>query len=692
MMKKHFLYLALLCLLLLAGEVAGAATYHLTATGAGVKDGTTLAAAFSPAEVSTITFQPDDIILVYDDAGDLTGTSAALSATFTMLLKGDGTVGHPITIKAAPGETPVFSGLTTYTADWTEESANVWYHAIPNNGEVGFVLFGGLTQANASNQWKNAKANLAANKDYFTDTTNSRIYVYADADPATKWGNVSMPTNYGGFWSSAAGTNDYWLIEGLTLKYYNYNAIRFETTVGTIIRNNNISWTGGGRAGSVRAGNGIQVDTGSSATSISGNTISQIYDAGVTYQSFDATTVTTGTISDNNISLCGGGVEYNTSVASTGGATNGSVYGNRITNMGSGWSGFAAWNAAGNNLHGAGIIISGAADSPVSGISVYKNVIDGFTYRGINYSQVNGTNDIYANEIKNGAPTATGIDGTNMGGIVVHGGNFGDATNDAYGSVYANVVHTTSSHGILGVNGQTATLYANNVIANCGDDTTYHSMFSSTNTADTWENNIAYASTTGSRCFVDSSTTVSTVDYNICLTNGTNKYKKSTTEYTTLALWRTGSSQSANDLYADPLFLDAANGDFRVKANSPAINAGAVIAGYHDQATPATDFAGALVINLPPDIGAYDHFANGTREHPYWVWSDYTWTGHNLRTGASVFYEGDMGSLDISGLTDSNPVLTIGPAPGKTGTVTGFVGDGSNSKLQSRHGWTIMNY
>lgn len=137
-----------------------------------------------------------------------------------------------------------------------------------------------------------------------------------------------------------------------------------------------------------------------------------------------------------------------------------------------------------------------------------------------------------------------------------------------------------------------------------------------------------------------------------------------------------------------------------LQESSALINAGAVITGLHDQAAPATDVTGQSVLTVP-DVGAHEYTngiwlkagatgGNGTRANPYGAWTDYTWTGYNLRTGATVYYEGDMGSLDLSGLTDDNPVLTIGPAPGKTGTVTGFVGDGDNSKLQSRWGWTIM--
>jgi len=144
-----------------------------------------------------------------------------------------------------------------------------------------------------------------------------------------------------------------------------------------------------------------------------------------------------------------------------------------------------------------------------------------------------------------------------------------------------------------------------------------------------------------------------------------------------------------NILSADPLFVSTT--DYNLQANSPAINTGTIIAGIHDQATPATDINGTSVLTIP-DIGAYEYpgglyfnvasadGGNGTRALPYNAWTDYPWTGYNLRAGAEIYLQGAMaGTLDLSGLADTG-AKTVKGWPGKSATIKGFVG-GTNDVL-----------
>jgi hypothetical protein len=71
--------------------------------------------------------------------------------------------------------------------------------------------------------------------------------------------------------------------------------------------------------------------------------------------------------------------------------------------------------------------------------------------------------------------------------------------------------------------------------------------------------------------------------------------------YTTFANWKTGSSQDAASVYADPLLTASATNDFHLQVTSPCINAGVDVG-------LTTDYAGNTVPKgRAPDIGAYEY-------------------------------------------------------------------------------------
>ena len=70
------------------------------------------------------------------------------------------------------------------------------------------------------------------------------------------------------------------------------------------------------------------------------------------------------------------------------------------------------------------------------------------------------------------------------------------------------------------------------------------------------------------------------------------------TNYLELGDWQTATNQDANSVYGDPLFNDAANGDFTLQTGSPAINAGTDVG-------LTQDINGNPIVGNP-DIGAYE--------------------------------------------------------------------------------------
>jgi hypothetical protein len=113
---------------------------------------------------------------------------------------------------------------------------------------------------------------------------------------------------------------------------------------------------------------------------------------------------------------------------------------------------------------------------------------------------------------------------------------------------------------------------------------------------------------------IDPDATDITVDYNVvfAITGATvtGLYKLGLTAYATLGEWQTAiagkawTGKSVHDLNTDPLFANAAGGDFRLQAGSPCINAGTNV-------SLTQDFAGRSVpIRSGVDIGAWEYWAH----------------------------------------------------------------------------------
>lgn len=74
------------------------------------------------------------------------------------------------------------------------------------------------------------------------------------------------------------------------------------------------------------------------------------------------------------------------------------------------------------------------------------------------------------------------------------------------------------------------------------------------------------------------------------------------TGYATVSAWELAVSAATGNVRSDPLFTNAATGDFTLQSGSPCIGAGVSIPGL------TTDYAGNPVAN-PPSIGAFEYVA-----------------------------------------------------------------------------------
>jgi hypothetical protein len=120
-------------------------------------------------------------------------------------------------------------------------------------------------------------------------------------------------------------------------------------------------------------------------------------------------------------------------------------------------------------------------------------------------------------------------------------------------------------------------------------------------------NNIFYASSNGVLIgsFDPNSNVHNTLDYNLYdaaggSSNATFNWNGAT--YSSFAAYRTATKEDSHSLFANPLFVNAAQANFNLQSSSPAIDAGGTV--YEEYAP--TDFTGAARGN-PPDIGAYEN-------------------------------------------------------------------------------------
>ncbi|MEW6100680.1 MAG: putative Ig domain-containing protein [Candidatus Omnitrophota bacterium] len=100
--------------------------------------------------------------------------------------------------------------------------------------------------------------------------------------------------------------------------------------------------------------------------------------------------------------------------------------------------------------------------------------------------------------------------------------------------------------------------------------------------------------------------------------------------YSTLSSWRSASGQDANSISANPLFVDANNGDFHLQGSSPAINAGMDLQDYdNDGNTTERINMGAYItgneaVGLLPTEGRSIFFDDFEGLSPLDKWSGYS--------------------------------------------------------------------
>jgi hypothetical protein len=289
----------------------------------------------------------------------------------------------------------------------------------------------------------------------------------------------------------------------------------------------------------------------------------------------------------------------------------------------------------GNDIHdtaGNGILVSdhtgsgSGTESYVQNNQVYDNVNYGVLIQGDYY--IVQSNQIYDNGVPAGAPSiAVEVTGTAPASDVGNNnivrwnlisgqqssGNDGQGilidTYADYNQVYYNVIY--SNHGsCVGVyTANNAQIYNNSCYANALDpggatgSLRINDDGTDRTTDITYRNNIFYGTAVANPIVVV--TTIVTNNANIVINN--NVYYQASGDWwawgastgDTLSGWQTASSQGADDVNSDPLFVDISSDDFHLQAGSPAISAGTDVG-------LTVDYDGETVPSAGVDVGAFE--------------------------------------------------------------------------------------
>ncbi len=519
-----------------------------------------------------------------------------------LIITASGTSGSPITLGAyGEGAAPIIQGSELETG-WTHHSGNVYSKAIASGAGEGIGM---VTQDGTPLKFVTWDTNLATTLSnatpgsYFYEYINATagtIYVWC-IDGATPDAHT-MQVSRRLFGVRGVGVS-YVNVENLHFRCTSLHGISFVDAQNINVKGCVIEKLGGAvvltAPSIIYAGNGIEFGNSSSSCAVTGCTISDIFDSGISPQTFDSSkTASNFTFADSTVTRCGfAGVEI--AVLSNSGAwtnsslSNVTVSGITVTDSGKGWSGVRYKDMPpGNPGEGRGIKI-GADGS--------TNTMSGIVIENVTVSGSEGSGIMIFGEVGNVNISRSRIFNNGRNGIEVS-----DGTSTSIGL-------TVASSLVYG-NGGAADLYGISYYAVNGSDLrVYHTTFYDNDTIGLaiWaangtdiRNNLFHSSTAVTHLYSNINLAGEILDYNCYEENGAQIIHvngETGTPYLTVASLVSNTAFEDHGIgTGDP----RVNADFTLQATSPCRGAGITGTGV------TTDYTGTPFSN-PPSIGAYEY-------------------------------------------------------------------------------------
>jgi hypothetical protein len=414
---------------------------------------------------------------------------------------------------------------------------------------------------------------------YSYDYPAATVYIKVTADPDARSYRASRKV----FGIYAANKSNI-AVKNVQVQRFSLNGIGFvdctHCTVSSVVVRQ-----GGGAviaAGPLYAGNGIECDNSCSDILIEYATVSDIFDSGISPQTFVSSQTASGfTIRNSSVDRAGfAGVEI--SVLSNGGTTGSSLSnvtasGLLITNSGKGWSG----RRYGTEGHGIRVIADSGAGT-MSNIQVHTSSISGSAGDGIRLGGKIGTMTIDRTSVK-----------ANNIGI-----NVADASVTSLKLILtASLIYGNNGYGVSFdvPNGAGFNIYHNTLYDNTSINV---AVFNQAGQAKL-QNNLFYNSAAMTHLYVASTLAGATVDNN-CYNNVINMFGYNSVAYSTVADFTTGTTLEAQGPGGPNVnLMNAAGEDFTLQATSQCRSLGAT------GLAVSLDYVGHSYAS-PPSSGAYE--------------------------------------------------------------------------------------
>lgn len=480
------------------------------------------------------------------------------------------------------GVVPVIDGSASITGGWMSAGSGLYSTVVALNAGEGL---GNLSEDGTMMSFQAWDTNAAttfsgaATGSYAYDNATSTLYIKPAASPLLSSYRASVK-----FYGIAATALSDVTIRNVAITRFSLHGVGFADCIRCSVYNTTVTQGGGATiAAGLYAGNGIEFGNTSANGVVDGVTVSDIFDSGISPQTFASNqTMSSISIGNSTISNCGfAGVEV--SVLSNGGAFTGSAIngvtlsGLTINNSGKGWSG-RRYLTEGNGIR----IMADAGAGTMSNVRVSTTTISGSAGDGIKLAGEIGNVVLHRMNINTNAyfgisvaePTATSLKLTLTSSLVHHNTSNGIIFNAPNAAGFELYQDTISDNGVINL-----------------------AVLNQAGTAKI-QNNIFYSSSPMTHLYSATALVGTVAVDNNCYNNHVHMFGYIAT-YDTVAAFNTATGFEVNGAGGFVGLTNPAS-NFMLTASSICIARGSSAAGIAD------DYSGYVFAN-PPSSGAYQY-------------------------------------------------------------------------------------